>query len=410
MVSFYKFSSMYYSMFWWYNICIGGMTMIIINGKIFTEKRVIENGYLIVEGETIHSFGEMAFVPEYEGEVIDAKGLNVVPGFVDQHIHGANGADHMDGEKSGLENIVNFLPKEGTTSYLPTTMTQSIETVSNSLKTIADFIEQENKPGQTEMLGIHLEGPFISKKHVGAQHPQHVKKPTRETSDILEKAAKGYIKLITYAPEEAEAGFTDYLVSKNVVASSGHTDANYDQIMAAKAEGLSNMTHFYNAMLPHHHRIPGAVTAGLISPELKAELIVDGIHVHRDTIKATFMIKGEDNIIGITDAMRAKGLPDGEYDLGGQTVYKTGNECRLSDGTLAGSVATMDMVARNLKDFTGCSMEQLIKMTSTNSAKQLGVYGRKGSLNIGKDADIVVMSDDIEINTTICRGVVAYSA
>ena len=197
MVSFYKFSSMYYSMFWWYNICIGGMTMIIINGKIFTEKRVIENGYLIVDGETIHSFGEMAFVPEYEGEVIDAKGLNVVPGFVDQHIHGANGADHMDGEKSGLENIVNFLPKEGTTSYLPTTMTQSIETVSNSLKTIADFIEQENKPGQTEMLGIHLEGPFLGVDYKGAQPEEYLQPLLISKFNEFQEAAKGLIKYIT---------------------------------------------------------------------------------------------------------------------------------------------------------------------------------------------------------------------
>lgn len=382
--------------------------MIIINGKIYTEKRVIENGYLITEGSKIKSFGEMTHLPEHEGEVIDAKGQMVIPGFIDQHIHGANGADHMDGDFEGLKNIVNFLPKEGTTSYLPTTMTQSKEAITVALDSIVDYLENHNKPGETEMLGIHLEGPFISTKHVGAQNPKFVQKPTTELFNYFYEVAKGHIKVITYAPEEAADDFTDYLCSLGVVPSSGHTDANYHQIIDAMHDGLSNMTHFYNAMLPHSHRVAGAVTAGLMNDQLKAELIVDGVHVNPETVHATYKIKGADNIIGISDAMRAKGMPDGEYDLGGQMVIKKGKECRIATGSLAGSVAEMDFVARNLKTFTGCTMEELIKMTSTNSAKQLGVYGRKGSINIGKDADVIIINDDIEVLTTICRGVVAY--
>lgn len=382
--------------------------MIIINGKIYTEKRTIENGYIILEDGIIHSFGEMTYAPKYEGEVIDAKGNHVMPGFIDQHIHGANGADNMDATKEALDNMTHFLPKEGTTSYLPTTMTQSYENVSKALDVIAEYIENDNKPGQAEMLGIHLEGPFISKLHVGAQNPNYVQKPTIENFEKYSKAARGHIKLITYAPEEAEAGFTNHLVSRGVVPSCGHTDADYAKIMEHMEEGLSNMTHFHNAMLPHHHRVPGAVTAGFVCDKLKAELIVDGVHVHRDSIYATYKIKGAENVIAITDAMRAKGLPDGEYDLGGQTVYKVGKECRIESGSLAGSVAEMDFVARNVKEFTGCSMEELILMTSTNSAKQLGVFDRKGSLNIGKDADVIILDKDLMVKTTICRGVVAY--
>lgn len=382
--------------------------MIIINGKLFTEKRTIENAYLILEEGIIKSFGEMEFLPEYDGEVIDAKGNYVMPGFIDQHIHGANGADSMDATEAALENMVNFLPSEGTTSYLPTTMTQSKEAVSEAVGVIANYIDNINKPGQAEMLGIHLEGPFISSKHVGAQNPNFVQVPSIETFDHYNKAANKHIKLITYAPEESEAGFTNHLVANDVVPSAGHTDADYAVIMRHVEEGLSNMTHFHNAMLPHHHRIPGAVTAGFVTDKLKAELIVDGIHVHRDAIYATYKIKGAENVIAITDAMRAKGLVDGEYDLGGQTVYKKGMECRLEDGTLAGSVAEMDFVARNVKEFTGCTMEELILMTSTNAAKQLGVFGRKGSINIGKDADVIIMDQDLNLKTTICRGVVAY--
>ncbi len=383
--------------------------MIIINGKLYTEKRTIESGYLILEDGKIQSFGEMKFAPKYDGEVIDAKGNHVMPGFIDQHIHGAYGADNMDATKEALEIMAKGLPQEGTTSYLPTTMTQSKEAVSVAVGLIADYLENDNGPGQAQMLGIHLEGPFISSKHVGAQNPLFVQVPSIERFDHYNKMAKGHIKLITYAPEEAEAGFTNHLVANGVVPSAGHTDAGFDIIMDHVAEGLSNMTHFHNAMLPHHHRVPGAVTAGFVENKLKAELIVDGIHVHPKSIYATYKIKGAENVIGITDAMRAKGLEDGVYDLGGQDVHKKGKEARLADGTLAGSVAEMDFVARNLKEFTGCTMEELVLMTSTNAAKQLGVYGTKGSINIGKDADIVILDASLHVDKTICRGVVAYA-
>lgn len=383
--------------------------MLIINGTVYLENRVIENGYVRIAGDKIVGFGSMEFCDLNDDQVIDAKGNAVIPGFIDQHIHGAYGSDHMDGTLEALHTIVNFIPKEGTTSYLPTTMTQSQEAVDIALSSIVEYMDHHNKPGEAEMLGMHLEGPFISAKHVGAQNPKFIQKPTRENFNHYWEKSDGRIKLITFAPEEAEPGFIDYITSKGVVASAGHTDSYYGQIMDACKEGLSNLTHFHNAMTPHHHRNPGAVTAGFVNPQLKAEMIVDGIHIHPDSVKATFTIKGEDGIIGITDAMRAKGLPDGEYDLGGQMVSKIGKECRIDTGSLAGSVAEMDFVVRNLKNFTGSSMQSLIKMSSTNSAKQLGVFGRKGSIAVGKDADIVITDEDINIQTTICRGVVAYT-
>ena len=204
----------------------------------------------------------MQNVPNYDGEKIDAQGRMVIPGFIDQHIHGANGADHMDASQDALKTSQTF-SKEGTTSFLSTTMTQSKEAVSKALVEIVEYMENKNNPGEAEMLGIHLEGPFISKKHVGAQNPKFVQKPTIETFDMYNEAANGHIKVITYAPEEAEGGFTDYLCSLGVVPSAGHTDSDISQIMKAKDEGLSNLTHFHNAMLPHHHRKPGAVTAVL---------------------------------------------------------------------------------------------------------------------------------------------------
>ncbi|MEG0327232.1 MAG: N-acetylglucosamine-6-phosphate deacetylase [Erysipelothrix sp.] len=383
--------------------------MLIKNGRIFLQDRVIENGYLVLEGETIKSFGCMDNLPAYDGDIIDAKGNNVLPGFIDQHIHGANGADHMDATQEALETIATFLPKEGTTSYLATTMTQSVEAVDKALVEIKKYAETSNGPGQAEIMGVHLEGPFISEKHIGAQNPKYVLKPTVKDFDHFYEVSGKMVRLITYAPEEAEKGFTDHLRSLNVVPSAGHTDATYDQIVSEIGQGLSNLTHFHNAMTPHHHRQPGVVTAGFINETLKAEMIVDGIHVNPAVVKATYEIKGADNFIAITDSMRAKGLPDGKYDLGGQEVTKEGKYCRIESGALAGSVAEMDFVVRNIKNFTDCSMRDVVKMSSENSALHLGIFGRKGSIEIGKDADIVIVDNDINVQTTICRGIVAYT-
>lgn len=381
--------------------------MLIINGKLFLEETIIENGYVHIKDDKIISVGDMKYVP-IDDKVIDAKGHNVLPGFIDQHIHGANGADNMDATEEAVATIARFLPKEGTTAYLATTMTQSVENINKSLHAIVDYADNNNPPGEAEIIGIHLEGPFISKERVGAQNPNYIQIPTKEAFDIFWKESNGFIKIITYAPEEAEDGFTSYLREHKVIPSAGHTDAYYDEIIKEIPEGLCNLTHFHNAMTPHHHRNPGAVTAGFVYPALKAELIVDGIHLAPAVVNATFKIKGADNIILITDAMRAKGLEDGEYDLGGQNVVKKGIEARLDNGSLAGSVAEMNFVVNNMQRFTDATISELLKMSSSNSAKHLQVFDRKGSLTVGKDADIVIVNDDINILTTICRGKVGY--
>lgn len=386
------------------------IVMLLINGEIYLENRVLENGYILIEAEKIISLGEMKFVPEHTGEIIDLKGQKVLPGFIDQHIHGANGADAMDGTVDAIHTVASFLPREGTTSYLATTMTQSQEAIDKAIEAIVEYMESGNPAGEAEVLGIHLEGPFISAKHIGAQNPKFVTTPEIKTFDHYYRKAKGAIKLVTYAPEEAECGFTNYLTSLNVVTSAGHTDASFKDVENHLSEGLCNMTHFHNAMTPHHHRNPGVVTAGFFFEQLKAELICDGIHVDFDVLRTTYKIKGREGIILITDAMRAKGLPDGIYDLGGQDVHKVGDEARLANGALAGSVAEMNKNVRNMKEHVTDDFTNLMYMSSINCAKQLSVFDRKGSIAINKDADLVILNENVDVLLTICRGKIAYQS
>ncbi len=381
--------------------------MLIINARVYLETQVLEDAFVEIENDKIKNYGLMKDAPKNVDTVIDAEGLHVLPGFIDQHIHGAAGVDAMDADLKGNLKMARFLPSEGTTSYLATTMTQAPEVIDRAVAAVADAMEK-NQAGEAEILGVHLEGPFISPHHVGAQNPKFLLQPSKEHFDRFWESSRHTIKMITYAPEEAEEGFTQYLKSLGVMPSAGHTDASLEQIEALIPEGLLNLTHFHNAMTPHHHRNPGVVTAGFLHDELKVEMIMDGIHLHPSVIKTTYEIKGPEKMIAITDSMRAKGLEDGEYEFGGQTVSKRGSEARLPNGALAGSVAEMDFVLRNLKNYTSCSMHEIVKMSSENSAKQLNVFDRKGSIAIGKDADIVIVDEDINIHKTIARGQIAY--
>lgn len=381
--------------------------MFIINGIVYTETGKIENGYIQIDDNKITGYGAMTDLPATDGaQVIDAQGNLVVPGFVDQHIHGAAGVDTMDASIEGLTRFAQALPKEGTTSFLATTMTQSIEAIDAALAATREFIEQHNRPGQAQVAGIHLEGPFINCAYKGAQPEDYIINPSIATMQhFIDVAGPGNIKLVTYAPEVAEEGFVEFLVANNIVPSVGHSSATFAEVEKDYANGLTNITHFHNASSGHHHRTPGVVTAGF-GLDLTVEIICDGVHLHPDVVKTVKKVKGSDKIVLVTDSMSAKGLEDGDYSLGGQKVIKVGNEARLEDGTLAGSVAEMNSCACNMKNFTGATVEEVIAMTASNAARSLGMT-TKGTLAIGKDADVVVMTPEYQIQATICQGVLA---
>lgn len=335
---------------------------------------------------------------------IDERAAYIVPGFIDQHIHGAGTADTMDNSDEALKAFASTLPKEGTTSFLPTTMTYDLGVVK---EVIAKVDEHQHAKDEAIMLGIHMEGPFISPDVMGAQNPIYQVDPNIEIFDMLDE--RRITKVITYAPElDPNFAFTKHMHKLGVVASVGHSNASADLVNEAIANGLNNFTHFHNASSGHHHREPGVVTSGLMNKEIKVELIVDGIHLNPTTVAAVYEIKGYENIILITDSMRAKGAKDGEYDLGGQKVYKKGMEARLASGVLAGSVLEMNHAVKNMIEFTACPVEQAFMMASYNVAKHLGVE-TKGLIAEGYDFDVTVLDENFNVLQTFVAGEEAYN-
>lgn len=381
---------------------------------IIEEDSTIENGYILIENGKITAIGKGNFLQEEKGlKVYDYSNSNArytaVPGFIDLHIHGVNGSDTMDASMEAMKNMCASLPKEGTTAFLPTTITQSEEEINRALKNVAAYKKGQLCGGGAEICGIHLEGPFISPSKAGAQPAQHIKPADQNIFDKWQEAAEGMIKLVTLAPElEGGMEFVQNNSSNGVVVSLGHSDATFHEVERAVEHGASQVTHLYNQMRGLHHREPGVIGAALTIDSLKAEIICDGIHIHPLVVKATFLAKGVDGLLLITDSIRGKGLDDGTYDLGGQEVTVKRDTALLSDGTLAGSVLKMDEAVRNVMKFTDCTLRDAVQMASTNPAKQIGVFDRKGSLKVGKDADIVIFDNEHNVIMTFCKGLLCF--
>ncbi|MEB6320363.1 N-acetylglucosamine-6-phosphate deacetylase [Staphylococcus xylosus] len=375
---------------------------VIANGRIYTENETIEQGYILIENGKIIQIAE----GEYQGDLttIDVKGQHVLPGFIDIHMHGGYGEDAMDASFEGLKHLSESLLSEGTTSFLATTMTQSDENIIKALKNIVDYQEQQDSLNAASIVGIHLEGPFISEYKVGAQNPAYVQRPSVEKVQQFQEIANNQIKVMTFAPEVEGADETLSTLHDQINFSIGHTVATFDEVNEAVAQGAKHVTHLYNAGTPFEHRNPGLSGAAWLNDELSTESIVDGIHSHPASVKIAYKQKGNKRFFLITDAMRAKGMPDGEYDLGGQNVVVKGSEARLASDALAGSILKMNEGLKNLIAYTGAPLDDLWRVTSLNQAIALKIEEDKGSIAIGKDADIVVVDDDIQVLTTIKSG------
>jgi N-acetylglucosamine-6-phosphate deacetylase len=385
-----------------------GVDMIIKGLTIYAEDRIINNGYLEVEGSKIKTIGECSTIENGDSAFDFTKEYKLIPGMIDVHIHGAGGADTMDATNDALKTIASTLPKEGTTSFLATTITQELASIEKALKNAGEYIVHQ-QDGIAEVLGIHLEGPFINKKKAGAQPLESIIPGDIELFDQWQSLSGNNISLVTLAPEvENNLAFLKHLSECGVVPSIGHSDATYAEVHDAVSAGARHVTHLFNGMNSLHHREPGVVGGTFLHRELYAEMIVDGIHICPEAVDIAYRIKGKDRIILITDAMRAKCLKNGIYDLGGQAVNVQDGKATLENGTLAGSVLKMDGALRNMMAFTDATLSDIIQMGAVNPAVQLNVFDRKGSIKEGKDADFIVLNEENQVVLTVCRGKVAY--
>ena len=375
------------------------------NAKIYVEGKGIIETTLAVEGERVYSIGEDREVEEY---CKLQEGWIVVPGFIDQHIHGALGSDAMDGTIEDIARMSQAVAKEGTTCYLPTTMTQSVENICTALKSIKDYMDEKRTEG-SKVLGVHLEGPYISPNFIGAQPEEYIQKPSVESFKKYEEVSGNNIRIVSLAPEEeGSEELIKYLVEKGILVSLGHTNSKYSDVEKAVAAGARNVTHTFNAQKPLHHREIGTVGSALLIDELNCELICDTIHVSVPAIRLVIKSKPADKVTLITDSMRAKHLSDGEYELGGQPVIVKDGEARLINGTLAGSVLKMNHAVRNVHKLAGIELTKVLDMASINPARNIGVDKERGSIKVGKYADFVVLDEEFEVVMTIRDGNVIY--
>lgn len=378
---------------------------VILGSKVYTESGVMQNVCVVVrEGRIVEIIKNSSSAPKPTLELPEH--YHLLPGFIDLHIHGANAFDVMDGTQEALAGISHALVAEGTTAYLATTLTASKNAIERALKAVKDYSTDE---AGAAILGVHLEGPFLSPQQVGAQNAEYLLKPDVDDIKQWQALSAGAVKMVTLAPELPNAvPMIHYLKQNQIIAAMGHTNATYPEALSAITAGCSYATHLFNAMRGIHHREPGVVTAALLAESVTTELIADGLHLHPAIIELIFRLKKKEKIVLVTDAMRAKCLGDGTYDLGGQTVTVQGNKACLADGRLAGSVLTLSDAVKNMVHFAHIHLADVVKMVSENPAKLLGLFHRKGSIAVQKDADLVVLDDQLAVVMTLCRGQVVY--
>lgn len=373
--------------------------MIIENGLVFRgERGFIKEPLYIQDG---------FFSDEANGRTLDAEGCYVIPGLVDVHFHGAAGHDFCDGTPEALASIAAYELANGVTSICPATMTLGAERLKEICRNAADASAagSSGTPDGARLVGIHLEGPFIAPGKKGAQNPDYIVRPSTELLQELIEASNSLVRLITVAPEVD--GAADFIreASGQVHVSIGHTACDYDTAARAIALGADHLTHTFNAMQPLSHRAPGPIAAGAMAGSVMAEVICDGIHVHPSMIKCLLRLFGPERVVFISDSMRATGMPDGTYDLGGLAVSVAGPYAKLADGTIAGSVSNLMQCMKNAVSM-GIPLETAVACATVNPARSIGADDLVGSLDCGKRADCVLLDkDSLEIKHVIKDGV-----
>lgn len=379
----------------------------ILNGTIVTPAALLARGTVLCEDGKITYVGPPV-TPEPDAVILDATGRFVLPGFIDTHVHGSGGDDVMVSGAAGIQRAAKNMLRHGTTAWLPTTIAARHEEILFAITETRQA--QATTEPISQILGLHLEGPYINPQFKGAQPDEGIRDPNFDELDELLTAAAGQIKVMTLAPElPGSMEMIRLLRTHNIVASLGHSECDYDTALAAIDAGATYATHLFNAMSGVHHRKPGLAACCLNEPGICAELILDGVHVNPQMARLATRNKGRDGIALITDATTAQGCGDGIYQLGKFQVQVTGALCTLLDGvTIAGSVLTMNDAVKNAIAFTGLGLVDVAYMAATMPAQRCGVATHKGTLEIGKDADLALLNTDYSVAATIVNGSLVY--
>lgn len=372
--------------------------MVIKNVKIYTEEKLFKDGEIYIDNDLFSTNASSK-----DTDVMDGEGAYAIPGLIDIHFHGCKGYDFCDGSKEAIAEIAKYEASVGVTAISPATMTLPQETLEQILSNAAEY--KRNPQEGADLVGINMEGPFISEEKKGAQNAKYIVNADAERFYRFQKAAEGLVKYVGIAPEKEGALTFVEAVKDKVHVSLAHTNADYDAAKAAYDKGANHAVHLYNAMPLYTHRAPGVIGAVADSEHVMAELICDGVHIHPAVVRTTLKMLGEDRVIFISDSMRATGMPDGRYSLGGLDVDVIGNRAVLaSDGALAGSATNlMDCVRVAVKSMN-IPLETAIACATINPAKSLEIYDKYGSIAPGKKADLVLLDQELNLKAVFKDG------
>jgi len=388
------------------------MEQMLYHASVLTPDKFIENGAVVISGEgQIAYVGDIENAPAVAGPQTDLQGYTVVPGFIDMHVHGGNGIRFgLSGEiATDLLAYAEWVVSRGVTGFVCSI--GGAQTGATLIQRVSAFADALKAGGQgAETLGLHLEGPFLNREKRGAINPDRLRQPSRAEVEALLKAGQGWIRQVTIAPELPGAQEVATLFQRaGIVVALGHSNADYETARAALQDSFTHVTHTFNAQRGFHHRQPGVLGAVMSSDSATAELIADTIHVHPGAMKVLLCCLGRDRVVLITDAIAGAGLPDGTYKLMGRTVTVADGHTTLADGTIAGSTATMDQCVRNVHRQVGVPLAEAVKMASYNPARVMGLASRIGSLAVGKDANLAVIDEDVNVHLTMVKGKVVFS-
>lgn len=375
--------------------------MIIKGGSIFTEEGKFQKGSIVIEQGAIKKLDFSGGNQTVEEKVLDATGMYVLPGLVDIHLHGCAGVDFCDATRDSFATIENYQVRNGITSVFPATMTVSAEELGNILEVSAKYLKNDSIG---VLGGITMEGPFISEGKKGAQNAKYILQPNIAFFREMQDKSKGFIKQVALAPEEEGAmEFIEALCGETII-SLAHSEADYETAFKAFKKGVNHVTHLFNGMRPFYHREPGIVGAAFDNANVYVEMICDGVHLHPATVRAMFRLFGAERICMISDSMRATGMCDGTYSLGGQKVIKKGNLATLEEGTIAGSVCNLYQCLKKVVKEMGIPLKDAILSCTKTPAKSLGMDGKCGIIKEGRNADLLILDEELNIKYVIKNG------